>query len=370
MTLNKDKDRSKEDEIDLIELLKVIWSKRRLFVIVTGFFLIFGLVVVLTLKNEYQAVSKILPDNNENNIGGLGGLSGLAGLAGINLNLGSSGSMSPQLYPEIVDKIKFQISLINYPVYFQALDTTISCSDYFKDVKHENWLNVLLKYTLGLPGQIKRIVINDNNLGYYHPKDTSLLSMSKEDWDLHLAFRERQIVYMDVETGIIYVSIELPDRYAAAELNKFMIAELTREITNYKIQKVSSDLIFIKERYNEAKMRYEKQQEVLAMFTDKNRNTSSALVQVELQRFQNELNISYELYKGLSAQLEQAMIKVKETTPVFTILEPAMIPVEKSSPKRLLILILITASGFFFTLGYVFLIFLIDRKNELVNHVV
>jgi hypothetical protein len=364
----KDWESMDNDEIDLIELMKVIWSKRRLISMVTGVFLILGLVIVLTLNNQYKAVSKILPDNNENSMGGLGGLSGLAGLAGINLNLGSSGSISPQLYPEIVDKIKFQISLINYPIYFQSLDTTISCSEYFKEVKHENWLNVLLKYTLGLPGQIKRVIINDNYEGYNYPKDTSLLSMSKEDWDLHLAFRDRQIVFMDVETGIIYVSIELPDRYAAAELNKFMIAELTREITNYKIQKVSSDLTFIKERYNEAKLRYENQQEIFATFTDKNRNSSSGLIQVEFQRIQNELNIAYELYKGLSSQLEQALIKVKETTPVFTILEPAMIPVEKNSPKRLLILMLITASGFFFTLGYVFLVFLIERKNELANH--
>jgi LPS O-antigen subunit length determinant protein (WzzB/FepE family) len=40
----------------------------------------------------------------------------------------------------------------------------------------------------------------------------------------------------------------------------------------------------------------------------------------------------------LATQLEQAKIKVKEETPVFTVLEPVKVPVDKSSPKRLLVL--------------------------------
>lgn len=38
--------------------------------------------------------------------------------------------------------------------------------------------------------------------------------------------------------------------------------------------------------------------------------------------------------------MEQAQIKVKEDTPVFSIIKPITVPLEKSKPKRSLILVI------------------------------
>ena len=51
------------------------------------------------------------------------------------------------------------------------------------------------------------------------------------------------------------------------------------------------------------------------------------------------------MYSELAKQLEQARIKVKEDTPVFSIVEEVTVPVERSKPHRSLILILWTLLG-------------------------
>ena len=82
-----------EDEIDLIELAKVIWSKRWFIAKVTGVFLILGLVIAFTSPKEYQTSMTLIPEAASAE-GGLGGsLGGLAALAGVNLgDAGASAS--------------------------------------------------------------------------------------------------------------------------------------------------------------------------------------------------------------------------------------------------------------------------------------
>ena len=44
------------------------------------------------------------------------------------------------------------------------------------------------------------------------------------------------------------------------------------------------------------------------------------------------------LYSELATQLEQAKINVKETTPILTVINPVTIPLQKSKPRRAMIL--------------------------------
>jgi uncharacterized protein involved in exopolysaccharide biosynthesis len=51
------------------------------------------------------------------------------------------------------------------------------------------------------------------------------------------------------------------------------------------------------------------------------------------------------VYSELAKRLESQQIKVKEDTPVFTILEPVSIPLDKSEPKRGLIILISLFTG-------------------------
>jgi len=152
-------------------------------------------------------------------------------------------------------------------------------------------------------------------------------------------FRKRISVDVDSKSGILTLTAEMPDAVAAAELAQLSIDILTKYVSDYKVRKAQENYDFVQARYKEAKTEFEKNQEALAMFNDRNRNVVTALAQAESQRLQNEYNLAFEVYKGLASQLEQAKIKVKEETPVFTVLEPVIVPNRKSFPNTIVVIL-------------------------------
>ena len=99
---------------------------------------------------------------------------------------------------------------------------------------------------------------------------------------------------------------------------------------------------------------YESAQQKLAVFDDKNQNVVTSLAKTERQKLQYDYDLAYEVYKSLAQQLEEGKIKVKEETPVFTIIEPIVIPIQKSEPLRIFITITFMLIGFLGTVFYIF----------------
>lgn len=333
-----------EDEIDLIELAKTIWAGRRLIIKVTAGFIILGLIVAFTSKVEYEASCKLLPESQEGMKGNLGGLSGLAGLAGINLDMGGAGVLTPELYPEIARSLPFQLEILKDTVSFEKKGMETSSFYYFKEIDKPSLFGYIAKYTIGLPGLIKSFFTSNDERESREKSD--LIRLSKEDWELIEEFKERVNINVDAKSGVVDVSVEMPDPVAAAQVTNMVVALLTEKVTDYKINKAKNSLDFVSTSFEDAKKEFEAAQESLARATDRNRNVSLATAQVELQRLQNEYAVAFEVYKGLASQVEQAKIKLKEDTPVFTVLEPVRVPEVKSEPKRLLIIFIVTIVGF------------------------
>jgi LPS O-antigen subunit length determinant protein (WzzB/FepE family) len=78
------------------------------------------------------------------------------------------------------------------------------------------------------------------------------------------------------------------------------------------------------------------------------------LARTEEERLMNEYQLAFQVYSQLAQQLETAQIKVKEDTPVFSIVKPVTVPIEKSKPNRPLILIIWTFLGGIIGVGWIF----------------
>ncbi|WP_258861653.1 GNVR domain-containing protein [Marinilabilia salmonicolor] len=61
-----------------------------------------------------------------------------------------------------------------------------------------------------------------------------------------------------------------------------------------------------------------------------------------------------QVYQSLAEQKEQAEIAVKKDTPAFSIIEPVKVPIEKSAPKRSMILVVSLFLGGFIGIGFIF----------------
>jgi uncharacterized protein involved in exopolysaccharide biosynthesis len=137
----------------------------------------------------------------------------------------------------------------------------------------------------------------------------------------------------------------MPEALAAAQLAQKAQDLLQRDITNFKVQKAKADLEFIQGRYDEMKGKAEGYQINIAQKTDQYKNLTSAVPQVQTARVQTQYGIASAVFQELAKQLEQAKIQVKKDTPVFTIVEPVSVPVEKSKPNRPMLLIIFIFLG-------------------------
>ena len=85
----------------------------------------------------------------------------------------------------------------------------------------------------------------------------------------------------------------------------------------------------------ESRSAYYKAQQAYAAFEDGNKNIISASYRTEQERLRNEMTLTFNVYNTLAQKLEQDKLRVQEQTPVYTIIEPATVPLKASSPNAI-----------------------------------
>ena len=131
----------------------------------------------------------------------------------------------------------------------------------------------------------------------------------------------------------------MQDPVISASVTRKVIDMLQSYITNYRTQKAKQDLEFTNKVLKEAQEAYYKAQQAYAAFEDGNKQIISASSRTEQERLKNEMTLTFNVYNTLAQKLEQDKLRVQEQTPVYTIIEPATVPLKASAPKKVLILI-------------------------------
>ena len=353
-----------DDEIDLLELAKVVWNGRKLilkYILIAG---LLGVVVALLSPKEYTSTTTMVPQTSQSG-SKLGGLSSLAAMAGFNLdNMTSGETLSPLVYPQIVSSAPFQLELMNTPFTFSEVNRPVSIFEYYSQIARPSLLSILGKYTIGLPGVILKAIKGDPNKNSI-PGENEPISFTKDQEEVKKMLEAKVSLDVDSKQGFLTLSASFPEALLSAQVADQARELLQKYITRYKTEKSTAQLNFIQERYLEKKKDFEKAQEILARFRDQNRNMSSALARTEEERLQSEYTIAMNVYNELAKQLEQARIQVKEETPVFSILEPATVPNEKSKPKKSMIVVIWLFLGAIAGTGAVFgKVFLKDIRKK------
>lgn len=343
------------DEIDLIALAKTLWNGRRTVIITVIIFAILGLFVALFSPKEYTASTTMVPQINSAS-SKMGGLSSLASLAGFNLDMNAGGNeLSPIIYPKIVSSTEFQLKIINTKYSFEELDEEVTLFDYYMDYSKPGLFGIIKKYTLGLPGVVISAIKGDkvDEISSLN-SDTNMIQITPEQDGVIKILNENLALDVNEKDGYLTLESHFHQASLAAQVAEEAKLLLQEKITQYKIEKANAQLLFLNERYLEKKKEFEEAQEKLAIYRDANKNISSAVKKTQEVRLENEFQLAFEVYSELAKQLEQARIKVKEDTPVFSIIEPVVVPLERSKPKRTIILFIFVFLGGVVGAGMVF----------------
>ena len=141
----------KDDEIDLLALLLKIWNGKKTILKYFIIFLLIGIFIAIFSKKEYTATSIVLAQDSGSSGGGL---SGLASLAGISLGSSSGDLISPKLYTSIASSIPFQRKMTQVSIQTSKDSTPITYEQYCQKYQKAGALDMVKKYTIGLPGVI------------------------------------------------------------------------------------------------------------------------------------------------------------------------------------------------------------------------
>jgi uncharacterized protein involved in exopolysaccharide biosynthesis len=330
------------DEIDLIEVFRKLWEGRKTIFKWMGIFFVIGIIIIIFSPKEYKSEVTLLVETGTGGSGMSGLLQQFGGLAGINLGAGAGeDALTPELYPDIIKSTPFLLEVMDQKVTESKYDSTLRVSDYIQRYTRGGVGSFVMGYTIGLPGKIigwvKGKPKNKGPKATSHGNKPFKLTPEQSGVAGELATR---IIAMQGETSTtLNISVEMQDPVVAAQLVDSVVSNLTRYIVDYRTQKAKTDLKFVEERHKEAEGKYRAAQRNLAGFKDRNKNVILASALTSEQNLQAEYNLAFNVYNTLSQQLEQAKMKVQEKTPVFKVVEPAKVALQKSKPKSSLIMV-------------------------------
>jgi len=340
-----------EEEKDIISIdfsafFKIIWKEKIWIVLITILFAFGGIYYALTAREEFVSSGKILPEF-QSKVGGLGQFAGLASLAGVDLSSaagaagGASDAIRPDLYPDVLKSTPFFLELLKIKVRTKDNKEMLFGQFYDKFV---------------LDNDIKE---KDTKINF--PTNNQYIAVSYQTEKNLKDLRQRIEAVNDKKTGLITVTVKLPDPVVATIITDYSMNFLTNYITNYRTEKSKRDLDFLAERLDAAKGKYFNNQAKKAQYSDQYQLSMMKLQVADLQRerIESEYKISSTFYNTLLQKYEEAKLKLQQETPVIKVLEPPVVPNKRSEPKRAIVVLITTFFGVF--LGVIF--GLIRKKN-------
>lgn len=330
-------------EIDLIELALKVWVERKMLYRVCGVAALIGLIVGFSIPKEYSTKVTLAPESTgKMNAGGMGAL---AAMAGINLNgvTGGDDALSPELYPDIVQSTPFLLGLFDIKVKDQEgrIDTTLYV--YLDKYQRSSWMSAVVSAPFKALGWTLSLFKEqpEKREGKLDP-----FRLTPDEAKVADALSKRIQVAMDKKTGITTLEVTMQDPLISALLTDTVMHCLQNYITDYRTNKARHDLAFTEKLHKEAKADYEAAQKRYATFADTNQNIILLSYRAEQERLKNEVELAYAVYTQVSGQLQMARAKVQEITPVYTVVQPATVPLRAAKPNKIMILV-----GFIFLAG-------------------
>jgi uncharacterized protein involved in exopolysaccharide biosynthesis len=290
-----DDEPQREPTVTLRDILPPIWRNRKIIVYISAGLAVFALLLSFLFPRYYKSTATLLPEADKNKLSGLGDFSGLASLAGVNVG----GSDLAKLYPTIVQS--------------ETILRTVIEKKYLYE---------------GHPDSVNLITVLDIDKET-HEED--MKAAVKEVTDL-------MTVSFESKTNVVHLSLEMPDRHLSADVLNAVIAELDTYMREKRKTNASEQRKWISVRITEVEGELKAAEDTLKNFREKNRRVvDSPQLLLEQERLMRDVQVKATVYVELKKQVELARIDEIKNIPIVNVLDPALPPVKKERPKRLVI---------------------------------
>lgn len=314
----------------IITILRIIKKNLKAYIIGISTITFLVGIYAFSLPNVYTSSVKMVPEISNNN--GLEGLSSAASLMGVNINgMGNTEDpFSADLYPEIVHSFKFLNNLSKTKVQLNDGKSNIKLEAYLTNFQKKPWwTSCFIFFSKTKEDKKDSILIDRNNL-----------RISKEKMQLYKMLEKAIVLTTNKGTGEITIEVTFQDQYVAAMTAENISKLLQQYILDYRTNKAKQDLAYYEKLSKQSRNEYLKSMNKYSDYADANMDVALMGYKSKESNLENEMQIKFNNYSQMEQRKEAAKAKLQAKTPVFNIIEPATVPLLKSGPKRMIIIVL------------------------------
>ena len=295
---------------------------------VLGITFILSVIYLLSIPNYFKCEVELAPELSRS--GSSSSLLSIANSFGLKLGSGTSSgeALFPTLYPDMVSSTDFRTGLFPIQVHKKDSTRTMTYYDYLLNEQKYPWWSRAISGTFSF--LISLIATPEEIVNT--PMDP--FRLTKEQKAIADLVDKKIACDVNPKTLVITIGVTDQDPLICAMVADSVKAHLQQAITDYRTRKARVDLEYNQKLYRETKSRYEKARQAYAAFADANQDVILESVRSKRADLENEMQIQYNAYTQVAAQLTAASARVQEETPAFTTIQSATVPVKKAGPKR------------------------------------
>jgi uncharacterized protein involved in exopolysaccharide biosynthesis len=330
--------------LDFGKLKRDMRKHKKQYFVVLGITFVLACIYLFSIPNVYKCEVVLAPELSRSNSS-----SSLLSLANsFGMRIGSSTSsgeaLFPTLYPDMVSSVDFKTKL--FPIQVHKKDSTrvMTYYDYLlNEQKYPWWSEAIggtLRFLFSLISSSDSMVVDNTQLDPFQ--------LTKEQKSIADLVEQKVACDVDAKTLVITIGVTDQDPLICATVADSVKTHLQQAITDYRTRKARVDLEYNQKLYRETKAKYEKARQAYAAFADANQDVILESVRSKRADLENEMQIQYNAYTQVAAQLTAASARVQEETPAFTTIQRATVPVKKAGParaKKLLIFLFLAFLG-------------------------
>lgn len=333
--------------IDYREVWKRICDRKKLFFKTVPTVMILSCLYILCIPRTYTCGIKLAP---EYDLASVGNLNSLAAQFGLDVGSApSTDAISPTLYPDLIESTDFVTGLFSIRV--KTIDGQVDTDYYTYLKKHQKypwWTPIFYGIKTWFANLFEGSSKTNGVNGKVNP-----FRLTKDQYKIMKAINKLIVCSVDKKTDVISFTVIDQDPLVCASMADSVSKRLQDFITDYRTSKARNDVEYYKQLLAQAKHEYVKARQVYGDYADSHADVNLQSLQSKIDDLENEMQLKYNAYNNIQAQLQAAKAKVQEKTPAFTTLQSATVPIRPTGPKRMLFVALLTFLAFAGTAIYV-----------------
>ena len=327
-------------QIDVVAIAKEMKKHKKQYLIALPVTFVLSCLLILCVPRYYSSTAKLAPEISSFSSSSLGDIASSFGFD-IGGNSANGDAIFPELYPELIESNDFMVGMFDVKVKSKDGSINTTYYDYLATKRQTPWWSKAYN-------SVKQL---------FDTPDSTPVSKNGKANPFQLTRRQDQIARLmsknikcniDKKNYVISITVEDQDPLICATLADTVQAKLQDFITAYRTKKAKKDLEYYKKLSSDAKSKYERIRQQYVSYSDANQDVVLESYRLKANDMENEMQLLYNTYTSLQAQVQQAQAKLLMQTPAFTTLQSASVPLKPAGPKRML-----------FVLGMTFLAFIV-----------